>query len=518
MMRTTAVRRIGASIGGLGALFFALPAHATTGLDVPDSGALQVGRAGAWVARADDPIAAYMNPAAMSFQPSGISASVHLMIFEGCFARRGPGNEPVSPGSNLPGPGAEGGPEDVCATGIFPNPQLAGIIKATDELAIGLALVPPHAVGNVAWPETVEYERNGQVRNQPAPNRYLVTDQNALLIFPTISVSYAITPEFAVGAGFIWGIGTADFTTFTEALSPNAQDDFYAHQDVKANFTAADLFIPGFILGVDWRAGDYFDLGAWYRWSDSLRGASSLTLTSLYFKQAGEVNDSPCAGQAADCNKTEAPDAGTLEFAIPMEAKLGVRFHYPRAGAKEVPDWAKGKKNIKDPLSQELFDIEANLTWAHNSALESIEIRFKEGIAVKGTPGSVPVNGDIPHNWKDVLGIRLGGDVNIIENLLALRAGGFFESKGVDDEYLNLDFHAGFKAGVSGGGTVRLGPVDLHLAYQHVFYGTLDNGGEGQVKALSGDATTDFRSRQAVNGGSYSASLNEVVLGGSVRF
>jgi hypothetical protein len=117
-----------------------------------------------------------------------------------------------------------------------------------------------------------------------------------------------------------------------------------------------------------------------------------------------------------------------------------------------------------------------------------------------------------------VLGVRFGGEVTILPNFLAARMGGFFEGKGQRDEDLTLDFHMGYKAGVSLGGTVRLGPVDMHLAYGHVFYGTLDNLGQGTQRALSGDATTNFRSQQIVNGGSFSSSLDEVALGATLRF
>ncbi len=83
---------------------------------------------------------------------------------------------------------------------------------------------------------------------------------------------------------------------------------------------------------------------------------------------------------------------------------------------------------------------------------------------------------------------------------------------------MNLDFHQGFKGGISGGATFRVWLVDIHAAYQHVFYGTLDNGGDGELRALSGDATSGYRSEQTVNGGSFEQSLDEVGLGATIRF
>ena len=130
----------------------------------------------------------------------------------------------------------------------------------------------------------------------------------------------------------------------------------------------------------------------------------------------------------------------------------------------------------------------------------------------------VTVNADVPHQWRDVIGVRLGGDYALIPDFLALRAGAFFETKGQDDEYLNVDFHVGEKLGLSAGSTVRLGPVDASIAYQHTFYGAIDNGGKGKLQALSGDKSTGNRTVQAVNGGRFESSLDEIALGATYRF
>ena len=516
------------SLGLLALLSLAVPslAHASSGLDSPDAGVVQVGRGGAWVARAEDPLAAYMNPAAMSFQASGIHLGAHLMVGGACFTRIDEGAEPISPGNNIPGPGDPNGPEaETCTTSVFPNPQLAGVIRITPELALGLAVVAPHAVGNVEWPESVEFELAGNLRTQPAPNRYLLTQQQSILLFPTASISYAVIPdELSIGAGFTWGIAHADFTTFTESTSSAPEDDFT--RDVKANLVADDFFIPGFVVGVNWRASKRFDFGAWYKFSDAIRARTKLTLESNYWLAGGTQNENPCTPADPDCNKTVDDDAGSLEFNIPMEAKIGGRYHHPLPGdaagspfdGRRYPEWAKREGYVRDPLSEDRFDVEADFTWANNSAVDVIAIQFDPGIKVKGTPGEVPVNGDIAHRWKDVLGVRVGGEVTILPNFLAARLGGFFEGKGQRDEDLTLDFHMGYKAGLSLGGTVRLGPVDMHLAYGHVFYGTLDNLGQGTQRALSGDATTNYRSQQIVNGGSFSSSLDEVALGATLRF
>jgi hypothetical protein len=136
------------------------------------------------------------------------------------------------------------------------------------------------------------------------------------------------------------------------------------------------------------------------------------------------------------------------------------------------------------------------------------------------------VNADIPHNWKDVFGVRLGGEVVVLPSFLSARAGLFYESKGQSDAYLNIDFHNSEKVGLSAGATVRVWRLDITAAYQHTFFGALDNGGNGKVYGLSGDGVTSdepgaggpYRTRQVVNGGRLESDLNEVALGVTARF
>jgi long-chain fatty acid transport protein len=515
-------------------------AMASTGVDSPDSGALQVGRGSAWVARADDPLAAYFNPAALAWQATGVHLGAHLIFIDRCFTRLGPDldgdgkGDPVSPGNSLPGPGAEGGPPaEVCADApLFPNPQIAATFRILDNLAIGVAVVAPHGVGNVEWPETLEYQAAFGPAEQPYPGRYMLQKSNSILLNPTLSVAYAPTDWLALGVGLIWGVASVEFENFAQALSTLEVDDFDAHDDVKARLTATDAFIPGFVIGGLWQVTDRFDLGVWYKWQDAIESDADIYLESRYWDSRGRKNADPCPPpETQGCNITDPTDKDArLKFPNPMEAKIGVRYHHPRAGAR--PTWAGAAgapRKVRDPMSEDLFDVEVDFTWANNSAVENIELRFRSSeefpgdpIKVAGTPGEIPGNGDIPHEWKDVVGVRLGGDFVVLPSRLAVRAGGFVETKGQNDEYLNLDFHVGEKVGLALGATVRLGPVDVTGAFQHTFFGDIDNNGNGKLRALSGDATDTlpqpYRSRQFVNGGVLSTSLNEVALGGTLRF
>ena len=311
-------------------------------------------------------------------------------------------------------------------------------------------------------------------------------------------------------------------------------DDYAGHFDAKARLRTKDLFVPGLVASAMWSPHERIDVAGWFKWQDAIRAKTDLYVESHYWKPNGS-EDTTDKGHTSAANQTDVKEAGTIKFQIPMEARLGLRYHHPRANPEAAPSWVpKTGRKVRDPLSQDVFDVSLDFTWANNSSVDNLELRFRGPTSAGGIGGDpitingvcatcfVPPNGDVPHKWKDVFGARLGGDVVILPNRLALRAGGWVETRLQDDAYLNLDFPGGMKGGVAGGATLRLGPVDISAAYQHTFYATMDNGGNGEIRALSGDASAtlspQYRSQQVINGGKFSTVLNEVALGGTLRF
>ena len=316
-------RRRWSGLAGLGAgvamMAGAGVAAASSGLDSPESGVEQVGRGSAWLARADDPLAVYYNPAAMAFQATGVHVGAQLMLANRCYTRTtidpATGKQiGVDPDAGIPGPLAPGQklatPDDpllkrpsgtVCAdTPPFPNPQLAAVFRLSDKVAIGIALVAPHAAGKSTWPESLPYtlpflDAKGKpiTSTQPSPQRYMLVSSNALIVFPTVSVAYAPLENLSFGAGFIWGIGTADFVNFSETTSPKplASDvGDHSHVDARAEFKAKDLFIPGVVLSALWSPTPNLDVSAWYKWQDALKGSGDLTIESGYWQTSGVRN------------------------------------------------------------------------------------------------------------------------------------------------------------------------------------------------------------------------------------
>lgn len=515
-MTSTRSHRAFASLLGALVALAALDARAD-GLDTPGLGVAPLGRSGAWVARADDPLAAFYNPAAMVRNASGVHVGSHLMFREHCFERLGGDGNPVSPGGNL-----LAAPGTVCADiPPFPNPQVAATVRLGRRWALGLAVVGPHKHGRANWPETLSYANKfGSVVPHPAPQRYLMLEDDATLVYPTLSAAFAVSSKLSLGAGFVWGLARFGFSNMAAAVA-STEDNFT--YDIKAKVSGFDGFIPGFIASALYSPTSKLDLAATFRYSDAIRASADLRAQANYYTNGGSINGTAIADPA---NITEVKDAGTFTFVIPMEARLALRYHHPRTGAWTPQPWAAPLVGaVRDPMSEDLFDVEADLTYSNNSAVDSIRIRlaedrarFPDGIQINGTPGYVPANADADRRWRDIYGVRLGGEFVAIPDFLAVRAGGFFETSGVDAPYLSLDFQQSVKAGASVGATVRLAMVDVSVGYQHTFFGVLDNGGAGVVKGLSGDATADFRTKQVINGGRATSRLDEVALGATVHY
>lgn len=508
--------RRAALLSAVALVFFGARAEASNALETPGGGVQQMSRGGAWLARADEPIAAFYNPAAMVRHASGAYLGTSLMFRSFCFDRRDANNQPVAPAS-----GFAPAPDPTCSDNPpFPNPQVAVSWHFHKRWAVGLYVGGPHTNAGVEWPDVVQYDSQF-VRNadHPAGSRYQLLENKPLAIFPTLSAAFAINKNLSIGAGFSWGIVSVEFAQMAEAVSPirTEPDDF--SNDIKTKLQGMDAFVPGLVASVLWSPTNRLDLSGWFRYSDDIKTSVDLRAQANYYTSAGQVNETAINSAA---NITEVANAGTFRLPNPMEARLGFRYHHPRKGRNPQQRWvSKHAGWARDAMSQDLFDVEVDLTWAHNSQVDAVEVRLNPGIALNGTVAgaTIPTVADSPRNWRDVLGVRVGGEYVPIVDLLAVRAGGFFESKGVDDADLSLDFHQGFRAGVAAGAALRLGAFDLALGYQHTFFGTLDNKGKGTTKTTSGDATTgDYRSRQSVNGGSATSSLNEVALSAVYHF
>jgi len=520
-------------------------ARATSVEEFPDNGSEQEGRGGAWVARASDPLATFYNPAGLAGQPTRLTLQANISTQNTCFSRVRATDDSTQDGFN------GGSYPKVCNAGsFFPDPQLAFTYHLSDRIGLGIAILGPSAVGAATWPEFV----NGN----PSPQRYLLISTNSVVLTPTIGIGWEAVDGLRLGASFIFGTApSVDFVNAAPGINgPNASA---SSNDIRNELKAKDLFFPGFTLGAIWSPSNNLDVAAWYKWVSNVNAKGDVTTAANYFTSAvaggdksqvtyGDTAEPYCQTVAAG---TSPPGTGPLcgsgnngkiTVPIPMEAKLGVRYHKPRP---ELPY----DEHRREPMAQDVFDIEADFTWANDSAFDYLQIRFPgdangNGIlpANPGIPSAViPANADVQHGYRDVFGVRVGGDYNILPDQLTLRGGAFFETQAANSVYQNIDFDGAERFGVAAGGTYRvhLGSekqhaLDFMAGYGHVFFGTLSNdnpNGQGLpaltgISCVTGQTATGpcpngeqrYRTLWPVNLGTITSSINVINVGVSYRF
>jgi hypothetical protein len=542
-------------LGAAGALLSG-PAAASNVTEFPDNGSEQMGRGGAWLARASDPLATLYNPAGLAGQPTRITLQVNVPFEQTCFHRMRDPNDTTQDTALLSPANAAGQQfyPNVCNDlGTFPVPSLGLTIRATPRLGIGLLLTAPSGAGVQAWPEFVSTS-SGQL--YPAPERYLGTYANAFFLEPTVGVGWEPVDNVRFGASFIGGIANATFSN--GSLGNNIANADPRSNDIKATLSTATTFVPGFTLGTLWSASPMLDVAAWYKWSAPLDASADVKTFASYYQPPTPVVSGNSALPDCGSGKTPGtcgPGLGTVKLPIPMEAKIGLRLHKPRHGL----GLEGAAQHRRDPMAQDIWDLSLDFTWANDSAIDNLYISFPGNAAggtipVAGTPGTVPPNANIPHNYNDVIGVRLGGDYNAIPNRLAIRLGTFFESQAASTDakgntpYMNTDFIGGARIGLAVGATLRIpvkkdvmptegGAIELSLGYMHMFVTDLNNiNPSNGIRALAGttcesgspnngictngNGTTSpaFRSSWLANLGTITSALDVINVGASYRF
>jgi len=528
-------------------LLVAAPAAASNVTEFPDNGSEQMGRGGAWVARASDPLATFYNPAGLAGQPTRLTIQANVPFMQTCFARTQDPNDTTQDSLAMPGAAF---PKVCNDLGTFPVPSVGFTLRATPRLGIGLLIFAPSGAAGAAWPEFVA-NSSGQL--VPAPERYLATYTNAFFLSPTIGVGWEPVDRLRIGASFTGGIANAQFSN--GSMSINGTNEDPRSNDIKASLSAATTFVPGFTVGAIWSASPMLDVAGWYKFSAPVDTSADLTTYANYYNLStaavvGNSAQKDCGTGQTSFDSVCQPGAGHIKLAVPMEAKLGLRLHKPRRG---IGLEGLGEHH-RDPMAQDIWDIELDLTWANDSAIDALHISFPSSPAlpVNGIAGGiVPPNADVPHNYNDVIGVRLGGDYNAIPNRLAIRAGTFFESQAASTDskgnatYMGTDFAAGARIGLALGATVRIplkkdalpgqgNALEFSAGYMHMFVTTLTNdGSSGGIRALAGTAceagtvganglcsngVQPFRSSWIANIGTITNALDVINVGASYRF
>jgi long-chain fatty acid transport protein len=388
--------RIGLSLTLLVAT--ATPAFAG-GVTLPGYGSQAQPRAGAFVAKADDPSAIFHNPAGLAkLKGTVIQIGFNLINYSLKFKRAGTYDNYTNDGNNLDFAGeeydwVENSAHGASAIGDFTAVPL--LAAATD---LGLDLPMMFAAGVFApgagspdreFAEDYDLEANPEL--PPPPGRYDILSQEAVIIFPSLAAAYRVSDKLQVGARVSWGFGTAKGRSSVWGLR-NYEE--WEGNDGVFELEASDSFIPAFGAGVMYRPLDSVEIGLNYRSAATaaMKGTgrnSAGSGTLIDGMDAVEPRTEP--PYSCGAGGTVSSQIACMDLKLPQVAALGVRYI--------VPDGKGGER----------ADIELDVQWEDYSAASDVvnKVDAKTPTLQKLPPGV------IRHGFQDVWSIRLGGSYTV---------------------------------------------------------------------------------------------------------
>jgi long-chain fatty acid transport protein len=430
-----------------------LAAHAG-GMFLPARGARPLGRAGSFVAGADDGGAIYYNPAGLS-DIDGVSVLFDLGLnFNQVHYDR------VDSGGNK----LKGVDGDV---DLLPIPTLAITWKPKKApwFTLGGGVWAPY-LGLNSYPET-------------GPTRYSrVTLDGSLVLVMELAASFRLGDHFWLGAGFQnLYLNFKSRSTLSACTELNcAPEDTSFDSLTELNVTSA--FTPSGIMGA---------ILAY----EKVRAGVSVQLP--FFVRADGTVKTRLPTDPFFANSRVVGDSVSVSFDFPFMVRAGVEY-----------------RPIK-PVRVELgFDYEA---W---SMLDKHTIQ-PHGIYIDGVPGVGRYYLNtmyIERHLEDTFSIHIGGEYEAIKDRLVVRAGYLFESNATPDEYHTVFSPDGTHNLIALGLSVKLKKVRLDLSYGHMFTTdrTVTNSKSLQLNPIQPSLAVP------VGNGTYQIATDMLALGLDARF
>jgi long-chain fatty acid transport protein len=457
------------------------PAGAS-GLYFTDRGVRPMGRAGAFVAGADDLGAVWYNPAGLADAGTSFLADASWLHFSVDYTRvlRVVNADQVVTY-----------PRDPTVHGeapILPLPTLAAswVVDPEGKFTVAGGMLAPY-VALASYAANIRYP-DGSTR--PSPARYTLSSfDGSLLALPGAWIAYRPVPAWRFGLGMLALAGIFQANVTFNACPPRnlfcAQEQ--PEYDADGQLRVGPIFAPSLASGVAWVPSSWLRLGA-----------------------SGQL---PMVISAPATFRVRLPTAAEFDGATMDGEKAHVRFVLPailRAGVEVAP----------------VRSVRVEAAWVHEfwSAHRTIDA-VPEGITIDNVGGLPPKLAvppiTIPRGFRDSDSVRLGGEVHVpLSRAYALdvRGGVAYETSAVPQPYLSLSSLDFEKWIVSLGGSLYIGKhwrFDAVLA--HVFarsvYVDPDTAQIPHINPLPGTAPL-----QAINGGQYDARADIVGVGLNYRF
>lgn len=383
---------------------------------VGDNGSQGTQRAGAFVAKADDPTALWFNPAGFVLGGSFVYVGANLVDFDQRFRRAGAYAAEASSAADYVG---DPYPEVEHQGGAQPVPMIAAGI-GRGRWALGFGVMAPHGYGRRDFPLTVDTQTGG---GAPAPQRYDTIQQQAMIVLPSVALAVKVSDRLAVGARASLGYARLASRKAVQGVANGAEDPA---QDSIVTLAARDAAVPALAAGLHYRASAAVEVGVHYTAPVRVHavGTSSTELgEALREPLPGMVNGiDPVAPGTERCapGGVEGAIAACLDVTLPQTATVGLRYL------------------LRDARGAEVGDVELYVRWEDWSAASDLVAVVDGQNRLLGTRLEDSV---VRHGFRDTWSVRLGtaGVVETAARRWHVRGGVAYETAAAPDSWARVD-------------------------------------------------------------------------------
>jgi long-chain fatty acid transport protein len=451
-----------------------------SGLYFTDRGVRPMGRAGAFVAGADDLGAVWYNPAGLADAGDSVLVDASWLQFDVRYTQV----QRVVNADNVvtypTSPTVQG------SNPFLPLPTVAWsyVVDRQKRFTIAGGVLAPY-IALPSYPSTVEYSYGPG----PSPARYSLSSFNGSVVaLPGAWIAYKPIEELRFGLGMMALLGWLQ-TGLTFSACPEDRLLCAPEQpeyDAQAQLRVGPIFAPTLDAGVTWVPSKYVRVGA----SGQLPMVINSEATfKVRLPTAAEFDDASMDG-----------DKAHVRIVLPAIARAGVEVR-PVDGLRVEAAWV-------------------HEFWSGQQTVQAVP----EGVSIDGVTGLPPKLAvpplTIPRDFQDSDSFRLGGEYHFVAGGTGFdaRAGVAYETTAIPSSYVSLSSLDFDKWILSFGGSVYLGKhwrFDAVLA--HVFVQPLsvdpNTARIATVNPLPGNAPPQY-----VNGGQYDVSSNVIGVGMNYRF
>jgi long-chain fatty acid transport protein len=405
------------------------------GFYVTDIGARGMGRGGAFVAAPDSLLAIHYNPAGLSkLRGLHVEASLALVQMDLTFTRTCPC---VNPANRM-----DAAELDSALAAKF-QPSESHTPLAIPFLAIGYGLpILDLTVALAVWGPNSGRHEWGELPSPDSPAYVAAAERQpqrySALAVRNIEINYALGAAFSPldglrlgGTLMLYQTGASQTTNLWVNSMSFASSPEDARFDIPLEFRYRQAPTIGWAVGASYEMLPGLTIGSSFRGKRNVSSDGTVGVSLPEFLK--------------DAGASVTGDKIKIELATAPILRAGVEFAIPslfRAEAAVVGEfWSVHERIVVTPQ---------DVTFTLGAQSQELEPIIQE------------------RNWRDSWSFRLGGEVNLLEPLLGLRAGYFFEPSAiapdkVDPSRVDLDKH-GFALGAS----TQLFGVTLEVSAMYV--------------------------------------------------